>query len=715
LIAEDVALWIAAECAFELARRYGCSLALVGRSSPAPGSELSSNLNRLKNFGIRFQYQRADVTNPAELVSALEAIKNHLGPIKAVLHAAGLNEPKALATLTTADIELTLRPKLAPLELLEQCLDFHQLKAFIGFGSIIARIGFHGEAHYAHANELLRERVEQLSTTYRECRFLCIEWSVWSGLGMGENLARVDTLTRMGVVPITPELGTEALLRALEAHIPASSVVVTSRLPQIPTLQIGTSGFEPYRFLERTVIHYPQMEFIAEADLAIHKDLYLNDHRLDGTSIFPAALGLEAMVQATTVLLGNAPTTVSDVHFASPITVEEGKGTTIRIATLRRSPSAADVTIRSSQTGFQIDHFRATCSIDQVPTPGDGAVLAGDLLRCEELYDSILFQKGRFQAVEGYLEAGVRGSCAALSPTKQPWFSQFLPQSLLLISPAIMDAAMHSIQACIPHKRLVPTAIEQITIYQDAISAQSFICRARERSESEDDFLYDLEIADQAGNALQAWKGLNLHAIAANDTGSLRTPQLIANMLERRWREIASNDSITIFLQERPSADRSSNDHGNRRADGKPTMAENEGTRTWSDNVLLQLWCSSPGSCDLERVARRDPQLWRDMLGEPLFRTAVFLADKLGEEFDLAATRVWTVAECLKKLGKGTAGAVTFETCTPDRWAVVRCGDYIIGTVPITVSSNQSVAAFATRATNIGIAPAEVRRAVISL
>ena len=236
---------ITAECAFELVRKYGCSLALVGRSVPAPDSELSSNLTRLANFGIRFQYQRADVTDPAELSGALEAIKNHLGPITGVVHAAGLNEPKALATLTTADIERTLRPKLAPLKLLEQCLDFHRLKALIAFGSIIARIGFHGEAHYAHANELLRDRMEQLSATYRECRFLCIEWSVWSGLGMGENLARVDTLARMGVVPLTPEMGTEALFRALETNIPASSAVITSRIPALPTVTSRSGDDQP--------------------------------------------------------------------------------------------------------------------------------------------------------------------------------------------------------------------------------------------------------------------------------------------------------------------------------------------------------------------------------------------------------------------------------------------------------------------------------------
>lgn len=538
--------------------------------------------------------------------------------------------------------------------------------------------------------------------------------AIWFAAG-----ARAEHVTKtLAAFPTgTPEMGTEALFRALETNIPASSAVITSRIPSVPTLKISRSDFKPYRFLERTLVDYPQIELIAEADLATQKDLYLNDHKLDGTPLFPAALGLEAMVEAATALLGKAPTTLSDVRFASPITVEEGIGTTIRVATLRRSYSVTDVTIRSSQTGFQVVHFRATCSIDPVGEPdvAGAAPPAGDLLRCEELYDSILFQRGRFRSVGGYFEARARSSCALLSPTEQPWFSQFLPQSLLLISPAIMDASMHSIQACIPHKRLIPTAIEQITIYQDSIPAQFFICKARERSGSGDDFHYDLEIADQYGNALQVWKGLTLHAIAVNDTALLRTPQLIANVLERRWREIADDDSVAICLLEEPSGICSFRDGRSKRADGKPTLAGPVEARAWSDKVLLQVRSLQQGSCDLERVAYRDPQVWRGLLGESLFQTAVFLANERGEEFDLAATRVWGIAECLKKLGNGTAGAVTFETYTADGWAIVRCGDYLVGTVPITVSQSQTVAAFATRSTNTGIAPVEVRRAAVSL
>jgi enediyne polyketide synthase len=709
---------IAAECAFEMARKYGLSLALVGRSSPSSDKELSSNLARLANFGIRFRYLPADVTNPTDLSSAVQAMESDLGPITAVLHAAGINEPKALSTLTMADIERTLRPKLMPLEVLDHCLDFHHLKAFIAFGSIIARIGFHGEAHYAHANELMRERIEALATLYKECRFLCLEWSAWSGLGMGERLARLDSLIQQGIAPLTPEMGTDALFRALEGNIPASSAVVTSRIPSLPTLKISKPAFKPSRFLERTLVDYPEMELIAESDLAAQKDLYLNDHKLDGTPVFPAALGLEAMVQAATALFrGKTTVMLSDVRFASPITVVEGKETTIRIAALRRSASTVHVTIRSSQTGFQIDHFRATCSLDPVgaPTAHGSVPSIDDVLKCEELYGSILFQRGRFQAVKGYVEARARSSCAVLSPTERPWFSQFLPQSLRLINPAIMDAAMHSIQACIPHKRLVPTAIDRITIYPGSAITPPFICRARERSGNGDDFLYDLQITDREGIVLQCWDGLALHAIAANDPALLRTPELIANMLERRWSEIAGDDDVKISLQQRESLSRSVAETSGRRADGKPMPLSTAEARAWSDKALLQLFTSHEGSCDLERVTNRDPLVWHELLGEPLFQSAAFLARQQSEGFDLAATRVWSIAECLKKLGKGTSGAVTFEAYTVDRWAISRGGNCLVGTVPITVSGEQTVAAFAVRLTKEGISPHEVNRAVLSV
>jgi len=532
---------------------------------------------------------------------------------------------------------------------------------------------------------------------------------------MGKRLARLDRLTRDGIAPLTPEMGTAALIRLLESNIRATSVVITSRIPSLPTLKIHKTALRPSRFLERILINYPEIEFVAEADLAIQKDLYLNDHKLDGVAIFPAALGLEAMTQAAIALFGGRlPTVLLDVQFAIPITVGEDKGTTIRILTLRRNAQTAEIVIRSSQTDFQADHFRAICSIDPAGAAMSTNInpAAGKLLQIPELYDTVLFQSGRFQIVSGYIEALAHRSCAVLSPTEQPWFSQFLPHSISLINPSITDAAMHSIQACIPHRRLLPVSIDRITTFPTANLGPPFRSIAIEICAKGGDFVYDVEITDPFGNGIQRMDGLRLHSISENDPYMFRTPQLIANMLERRWCEL-SDDGAQVLLHEEPEGGRSFERLPGRRADGKPIHIENAAVRAWSDGILLQLLSSQDGACDIERVEHREPQMWRDLLGESLFQSAAFLAQRHAEEFDLAATRFWTVMECMKKLGRHSTGSVVSEQYTNDGWALSRCGDYIVGTVPIKVSGCHVVSAFAAKTKRPLLSESEVTHAFL--
>ncbi|MGA2902325.1 MAG: beta-ketoacyl synthase N-terminal-like domain-containing protein [Candidatus Korobacteraceae bacterium] len=709
---------IAAECAFELARNYGLSLALVGRSDPSADSELRNNLDRLSHAGIRFRYERGDVTSE-EFCTTIPALEAEMGPITAILHAAGLNQPKSLAALTAADLEAALAPKLAPLASLQGVLGFDRLKAVIAFGSIIARMGLAGEAHYALANERLREQMEELSTRYTNCRFGCLEWSVWSGLGMGERLARVDELARQGVEPLTPEMGTRALIDFLQSESPGTSVIVTSRFPSMPTLNVSRPAIKPYRFLERTLVDYPHIELVAEADLAIQKDLYLNDHKLDGTVLFPAALGLEAMAQAATALFRKSGAlTLSDIRFESPITVDAANGTTIRIVALRRDFASADIVIRSSQTAFQVDHFRATCSLQEGPRPRphNHPVPATPLIEGDDLYGFMLFQRGRFQAVKGYLHLDSRSCTALLSPSEQQWFSQFLPQSFVLLNPAFADAAMHAIQACIPHRKLAPTAIKQIIAHSSSCKLETAVCKAVERASNQDEFVYDLDIQDQDGNPLQSWKGLTLRAVAENDATLLSTPAFIVNMLERRWREITGDDGATVSLREQGSDRVQVLEPRPRRADGKPAQSGRTAARAWSGRTLLELRSSLDSSCDLERVVTRDEATWRDLLGGPGFESALFFSQEHGEDLDLSATRAWCLAECLKKIGKPASAPVTLAACLPGRWMVMRCGGCTLCTVPIVASGNRMVAAFAarSRATRHNL-PAEVARAFVSL
>ncbi len=121
-----------------------------------------------------------------------------LGPITAVLHGAGVNVPRPLGSLDEAAFSQTLAPKLQGLRNLLAAVSADRLKLLVTFGSIIARTGLPGEADYGVANEWLTRLTERFQRRHPACRCLALEWSVWSGVGMGDRLGRVDALARRG-------------------------------------------------------------------------------------------------------------------------------------------------------------------------------------------------------------------------------------------------------------------------------------------------------------------------------------------------------------------------------------------------------------------------------------------------------------------------------------------------------------------------------------
>ena len=156
---------ITAECALALASDTGAAVALIGRSDPAADAELAANLGRMQTAGVAHRYVRADVTSAAEMKAAVEEITAALGPVTAVLHGAGRNEPMPLASLDEAAFRRTLAPKIAGLDATLAATDPASLKLLITFGSIIGRAGLRGQADYATANDWLTELTTGVTRT----------------------------------------------------------------------------------------------------------------------------------------------------------------------------------------------------------------------------------------------------------------------------------------------------------------------------------------------------------------------------------------------------------------------------------------------------------------------------------------------------------------------------------------------------------------------
>ncbi len=229
---------ITAECAFELAKETGARLALIGLAQPETDAELANNIKRLVNAGIKFKYIAADVTDAAAIREAIREFEAELGPVTGLLHGAARNVPQSLSDLEEKDFQRTLAIKVQGARNLLAAVAPERLRLFVTFGSIIARSGLPGEADYGLANEWLTRLAEQWQSEHPACRCVAVEWSIWSGVGMGARLGRLDLLAKQGITPITPEQGVALLRQLLSQSLPAVPVIVMGRFTDMPTFEV---------------------------------------------------------------------------------------------------------------------------------------------------------------------------------------------------------------------------------------------------------------------------------------------------------------------------------------------------------------------------------------------------------------------------------------------------------------------------------------------
>lgn len=696
---------IAAECALDLARSSGARLALLGRSLPEQDAELAANLERMAAAGITLLYASADVTDAATVAAAVARVEIELGPVTAVLHGAGANSPRLLSAIDEAGFLRTVAPKTAGLRNVLDALSAmgpDRLRLLVTFGSIIARTGLRGEADYAIANEWLARATERFAREHPGCRCLTLEWSVWAGVGMGERLGTLESLMAQGISPIPPEAGVELLRDLISRDLSTVSIVATSRYGEVPTLEAERPDLPLLRYLETPRVHVPGVELVVDAEVSADTDPHLADHVFRGEPLFAAVLGLEAMAQAAMALAGTDEIPVfEDAVFARPVAVPPGRSTTIRVAALVRAPGVVEVALRDASTGFAADHFRAVCRFGLaagaeprllVPFRADRRV---DLDPEGDLYGGILFHRGRFRRVQGYRSLCATECLAEISADgSTPWFGRYLPDRLVLGDPGARDAAIHGIQACIPHATLLPTGVERVTTFGLAKDVPLLLA-ARERSRNGDDFIYDLELLTLDGRLRERWEGLKLRAVDRTVLPASWRAALLGPYVERRLQEILPGSHVRITLEEE-----NGNGAGRRhRPDGKPET-EDGTPLTVSHAGRLTFSVAGDGrlGCDLEPVAERPEEVWQGLLGGERFRLAELIARERGESRDAAATRVWAAAESLTKAGVPHGAPLILETSgdpADTGWLFLRSGELTIGTLLAPVRELQSQTAFA--------------------
>jgi enediyne polyketide synthase len=547
---------ITARLALALARAKGVRLALVGRSA-GDGDEVRRFLEECAAQAVEARYYAADVADPDSVARLLEEVGREQGPVAGLLHGAGANKLHRLAGGRVEEFLPVLAPKVRGLANLLRRLDPERLRWVGALSSVIADSGMIGNADYAFANEWMNLTLSRLRVQQPGLRVQSFGFSVWDEVGMGVRLGSVDGLKRMGIDAIQPEAGTALFVELVDRVWPRVGFVVAARPGSLRTLRFATAELPARRFVADVLDHQPGVALVSEVQLHPDVDTYLRDHDYDGSLLFPAVFGLEAMAQvaeAAARLPGAIPhgvPLIENAHFGRPIVVPES-GRRIRVTALVTERAylgtRVRVGVRSEVTNFEVDHFQAELVWSEAPAelpppavPHWAEALPLDPAR--ELYGRILFQGPMFRNILSYHELS-RTSCQARIAVPEGRSVPAL-ENTLLGSPLVRDTFLHSIQLCVPEFRILPVSMERVFVARH--SARVLYLSARERLREDRDFVYDVDVRDAEGHLVERLEGFRCRIIDKyTDTAVLQLLERIQSLSATRATGVRSaGDALT--------------------------------------------------------------------------------------------------------------------------------------------------------------------------
>ncbi|MFD6966948.1 type I polyketide synthase [Streptomyces sp. NPDC059949] len=136
-----------------LARRGARHVVLTGRTEP--GERAREVIARLESSGVRVTVVAADVSDQAQTTALVTRLHRDHGPLRGVVHAAGVVEDAVLSRLDWYSFTRVLAPKVAGARNLHRATAGLDLDHFVLYSSTAALLGSAGQTHYAAGNGFL--------------------------------------------------------------------------------------------------------------------------------------------------------------------------------------------------------------------------------------------------------------------------------------------------------------------------------------------------------------------------------------------------------------------------------------------------------------------------------------------------------------------------------------------------------------------------------
>ncbi len=463
--------------------------------------EIRQTLAALTAAGSEVRYCTVSIDDGAALANALDDVRTAWGPIRGVVHAAGVLADKRIAEKTDAQFARVFDTKVQGLRALLAATSNDPLKLLCVFSSVSARCGNTGQSDYAMANEVLAKVAAAEARRRPGLRVRSLGWGPWEG-GM-----------------VTPQLKE----RFAALGVPMIPLAAGARMFADEMCDAGKDG------VELVLGGAPRAEALLfdGADLRVDalelrvqrgSHAYLEGHAVDGMPVVPVVLVAEWLARAARSFRpGLELVALHELKVLNGIRLGgfENGGDLFRIEASPLQSSDAtllQMNVRDAAGRMRYSARAELRAIAAVSTQGLPN-LALDAWPGASPYPELLFHRGHFEVIEqmqGISDAGisarVRGVNAAAWP-EQDW----------QLDVAALDGGMQL--AVLYGQRMLgaqnlPTSIDTVRRFATEACAGPITATAYRRNVGKSATTTDIHFVDANGQHFAELLGVQNHALA---------------------------------------------------------------------------------------------------------------------------------------------------------------------------------------------------------
>ncbi len=488
--------------------------------------EIRATLEACRHAGGDARYVAVDVQDGVGVAMALEPVRAEWGPVRAIVHGAGVIADRFIADKTDEQWDRVLDTKVHGLVALLEATKADPIRAIVMFSSVAGRTGNQGQCDYASANEILN-KVAALEGKRRRAQghdvvVRSLGWGPWEGGMVSPALkARFE---KLGVRLIGLAEGAGWMSDELAGFDLDDVEIVLGGEPVAEAL-LHESG----------AAAAPKTEAL-EARISGSSHPFVDSHRVKGAPVLPAVTALDLILRTARALRPTlAITEVEGLAVLKGIRLPQydgpsgepmlGAGDRFVLEAEALEDGSLRVTIVGrTASGLPLRHYTARVVFGHA-TPAVPRLDVGDVSVVRDtIYDGfVLFHGPLFHAIhtiEGESERGIRGTL--MGREQLGWE----PDPGAPTDGAILDGALQLAVHRTKHTHRgasLPTSIARYVPGPAARPHGDVRCTVLARGAGPEKARFDIELRDARGALVGFLEGLEVFVLPGSREELART------------------------------------------------------------------------------------------------------------------------------------------------------------------------------------------------